>query len=320
VKQAAAQEMNTIQETRKGKMNTLMKRFKRDKFLYLLLTPGVLYFIIFKYVPMWGVLLAFKNYQPFLGFMKSDWVGVEHFRVFFQNPEFVMLLRNTLVLSLYNLVFFFPAPIILALLLNEVKRSFFKRTIQTMVYVPHFISMVIVASLSYVFLTTEGGTINELIFQYTGRKIDFLTNPDWFRPLIILQSIWKEVGWGTVIFLAALAGVDVEQYEAAIVDGANRWRQTWHITLPSIRSTIIILLILRMGSILDNGFEQIYLMMNALNREVAEVFDTYVYTMGITQGAFSYSTAVGLFKSVIGVTLVLGTNWLAKKFGESGLY
>lgn len=299
---------------------TVIKRLKRDKWLYILLLPGLLYFLIFKYAPMWGVLLAFKNYQPFTGFLKSEWVGLEHFRVLFQNPDFFMLLRNTLVLSFYNLIFFFPAPIILALLLNEIRRSWYKRTIQTMIYVPHFISMVIVASITYVFLTTEGGAVNDILYTFTGRKIDFLASPDWFRPLIILQTIWKECGWGTIIFLAALAGVDVEQYEAAVVDGASRWRQTWHITLPAIRSTIVILLILRMGSIMDNGFEQIYLMMNALNREVAEVFDTYVYQLGITQGAFSYSTAVGLFKSVIGVVLVLGTNWTAKKFGESGLY
>ncbi|MHA2856012.1 ABC transporter permease [Paenibacillus lautus] len=295
-------------------------RLRRDKWLYLLLLPGLLYFLVFKYVPMWGVMLAFQNYQPFTGFLKSEWVGFEHFRLFFNNPEFMMLLRNTLLLSFYNLIFFFPAPIILALLLNEVRLSFFKRTIQTMIYVPHFISMVIVASLTYVFLTTEGGTVNELLFQYTGNKIQFLSDPSWFRPVIILQTIWKECGWGTIIFLAALAAVDVEQYEAATIDGANRWRQIWHITLPAIRSTIVILLILRMGSVLDNGFEQIYLMLNPLNRSVGEVFDTYVYAMGITQGAFSYSTAVGLFKSVVGVTLVLGTNWLAKKFGESGLY
>lgn len=297
-----------------------MNRLRKDKWLYLLLAPGLLYFIIFKYVPMWGVLLAFKNYQPFVGFWKSEWVGVEHFRVFFDNPEFSMLLKNTLLLSLYNLVFFFPAPIILALLLNEVRINLFKRSIQTLIYVPHFISMVIVASLTYVFLTTEGGPVNEFLQQNMGRKIDFLASPDWFRPMIIIQTIWKECGYGTIIFLAALAAVDVEQYEAAIVDGANRWRQLWHITLPSIRSTIVILLILRMGHVLDNGFEQIYLLLNPLNRNVAEVFDTYVYMVGITQGAFSYSTAVGLFKSVIGVILVLGTNWLAKKFGESGLY
>lgn len=323
MKQAAAPgQIPLMQETTisKRKRPNVLGRIKKDKWLYLLLTPGLLYFIIFKYVPMWGVMLAFKNYQPFLGFWKSDWVGLEHFRVFFTNPEFYMLLRNTLILSLYNLVFFFPAPIILALLLNELRLAFFKRIVQTLIYIPHFISLVIVASLTYVFLTTEGGLINELLLKYMGTKIDFLANPDWFRPMIIMQTIWKETGFGTIIFLAALAGVDVEQYEAAITDGANRWRQLWHITLPSIRSTIIILLILRMGDVLDNGFEQIFLMLNPLNRETAEVFDTYVYMMGITQGAFSYSTAVGLFKAVVGVILVLGANWLAKRFGQSGIY
>jgi ABC-type polysaccharide transport system, permease component len=298
----------------------LLSRIRREKWMYVLLTPGLLYFLVFKYVPMWGILLAFKNYQPFLGFFKSDWVGFEHFQFLFANPEFGMLLRNTLFLSFLNLVFYFPAPIILSLLLNEVRRVFFKRTIQTLIYIPHFISMVIVASLTYVFLTTEGGVVNEFLSQWTGHKIDFLASSGWFRPIIILQTMWKECGWGTIIFLAALAGVDVEQYEAATMDGANRWRQIWHITLPSIRSTIVILLILRMGNVLDNGFEQIYLMLNPLNRDVAEVFDTYVYMVGITQGAFSYSTAVGLFKAIVGVILVLGTNWLAKKFGQSGLY
>ncbi|GIO15951.1 protein LplB [Cohnella xylanilytica] len=298
----------------------LAAKLRKDKWIYFLLAPGLLYFLIFKYVPMWGILLAFQDYQPFLGFWKSEWVGLDHFKVFFNNPEFFMLLRNTLTLSFYNLVFFFPMPIVLALLLNEVRRSFFKRTIQTLIYVPHFISMVIVASLTYVLLTTQGGFVNGLLEQYAGTKIDFLASPEWFRPMIVVQTIWKECGFGTIIFLAALAGVDVEQYEAAIMDGANRWRQAWHITLPSIRNTIVILLILRMGDVLDNGFEQIYLMLNPLNREVAEVFDTYVYMMGITQGAFSYSTAVGLFKAVVGVILVLGSNWLAKRFGQTGIY
>lgn len=323
MKQAAAPspiEMMQETSTNKWRRPSVLGRLKRDKWLYLLLTPGLLYFIIFKYVPMWGVMLAFKNYQPFLGFWKSDWVGLDHFHVFFTNPEFFMLLRNTLVLSLYNLVFYFPAPIILALLLNEIRLAFFKRIVQTLIYIPHFISLVIVASLTYVFLTTEGGLVNEMLQKYFGSKVDFLSSPEWFRPMIIMQTIWKETGFGTIIFLAALAGVDVEQYEAAITDGANRWRQLWHITLPSIRSTIIILLILRMGDVLDNGFEQIFLMLNPLNRDVAEVFDTYVYMMGITQGAFSYSTAVGLFKAVIGVILVLGANWLAKRFGQSGIY
>ncbi len=226
---------------------SVLRRLQKDKWLYLLLLPGLLYFLIFKYVPMWGVLLAFKNYQPYPGFWNSEWVGVEHFRLFFSNPEFFMLLRNTLLLSFYNLLFFFPAPIILAILLNEVRIAIFKRSIQTLIYVPHFISMVIVASMTYVFLTTAGGPVNELIYAYTGQKIDFWQAPEWFRPIIILQTIWKECGWGTIIFLAALAAVDVEQYEAAIMDGANRWKQIWHITLPSISSTIIILLILADG-------------------------------------------------------------------------
>lgn len=298
----------------------IWKRLRKDRWMYALLLPGLIYFIIFKYIPMWGVLLAFKNYQPFIGFWKSEWVGFEHFRLFFTNFEFTMLLRNTLLLSFYNLVFFFPAPIILALLLNEIAFTFYKRLIQTLVYIPHFISMVIVASLTYVFLTTEGGLVNEWLAHYTGNKINFLSSPGWFKPMIVAQTIWKEAGWGTILFLAALASVDVEQYEAAIVDGANRWRRMWHITLPAIRSTIVILLILRMGHVLDNGFEQIYLMLNPLNRQAAEVFDTYVYFMGITQGAFSYSTAVGLFKAIVGIVLVLGANWLAKRFGQTGIY
>ncbi|WP_028552656.1 ABC transporter permease [Paenibacillus sp. UNC451MF] len=310
----------TVPSARARKRGSLMSRILHDKYLLMLLLPGLAYFIIFKYVPMWGVLLAFKNYQPFVGFFKSEWIGMDNFRQFFNDPIFFRLMKNTLLLGLYDMVFFFPAPIILALLLNEVRKSFYKRFIQTLIYIPHFISMVIVASITYLMLTTEGGVINELLFKFIGLKIEFLTSEDWFRPLIITQSLWKEMGWGTIIFLAALAGVDQEQYEAAIVDGASRFRQLWHITLPAIRGTIIVLLILRMGNFLDRGFEQVLLMSNALNRNVAEVFDTYVYTIGITQGAFSYSTAVGLFKSVIGIVLVLGSNYLAKRAGHSGIF
>lgn len=295
-------------------------RIVRDRWLYILLAPGVIIFVVFKYLPMWGIVIAFQDYQPFLGLFKSKWVGFEHFTFFFSNPIFFKLLRNTLVLSLYNLVFFFPMPIILALLLNELRSNSFKRFIQTFVYVPHFISIVIVASITFVFFTTEGGIVNEILFKLTGSKYPFLTSLSAFRPMIVGQVIWKETGWGTIIFLAAIAGIDPNLYEAALIDGAGRFRQLWHITLPSIRSTIVILLILRLGHILDNGFEQILLMSNSLNREVSQVFDTYVYMMGITQGAFSYSTAVGLFKAVIGIALILSANALAKRAGESGLY
>jgi putative aldouronate transport system permease protein len=303
-----------------GLMPRMAKQWRRNKWLYILLLPGLLYFLIFKYLPMWGLLISFQNYQPFLGMARSEWVGLDNFTTFFTSPDFVRLMRNTFLLAVYNLVFFFPAPIIVALLLNELRWAFFKKTVQTLIYVPHFISMVIIASITYIFLTPQGGILYELISIATGRQIDVLSDPDWFRPLIIVQMIWKEMGWGTIIFLAALAGVDMEQYEAAIVDGAGRFRRIWHITLPAIRSTIIILLILRLGTFLDTGFEQIFLMTNSLNREVADVFDTYVYQLGITQGSFSYSTAVGLFKSVVGIILVLASNKIAKKFGHSGIY
>ncbi len=204
-------------------------------------------------------------------------------------------------------------------MLNELRSQAYKKWIQTMVYIPHFMSWVVIVSIAYLFFTTEGGLVNEAIASMGGEKIQFLLSPGWFRTFITGEVMWKETGWGTIIFLAALAGVDTQLYEAAKIDGAGRMRQLWHITLPAIRSTIIILLILRLGNFLDTGFEQIFLMLNSLNREVGEVFDTYVYTTGISQGEYSYSTAVGLFKSVVGLVLVFGSNFIAKRFGEEGI-
>lgn len=298
----------------------LASRIWKERWLYIFLAPGLLYFIIYKYFPMWGMLMAFQNYHPHLGFWESDWVGFRHFARFFSEPEFWMLLRNTLYISIMDLSIFFPITIILALLLNEIRNQLFKRTIQTFIYVPHFLSWVVVVGICYILFTTEGGEINNLLSKLGLEKVSFLTSPEWFRPMIIMQLIWKDAGWGTVIFLAALAGTDAELYEAARIDGANRWHLLWHITLPSIRSTIVILLILRLGNFLDLGFEQIFLMLNPLNREVGEVFDTYVYRVGLQQGQFSYSAAVGVFKSAVGLILVLGANWLAKRFGEEGVY
>lgn len=297
----------------------MLRRLVRDRWLYLLLLPGLAYFLVFKILPMWGVLISFQDYSPFRGFWKSEWIGFENFADFFKNPIFIRLFANTLVLSAMNLVFFFPVPIIVALLLNEVSSRGCQRGIQTVVYIPHFISMVIISSITYMLLNTRNGPVNGIVNQLYGFKIDFLGSPQWFRPLIILQVIWKETGWGTIIFLAAIAGVDVELYEAAIVDGAGRFKRLWHITMPAIVETIVVMLILRLGHILDNGFEQIYLMTNDLNRSVADVFDTYVYTVGVTQGAYSYSTAVGLFKSLIGLVLVWGADRFAKRVGQSGI-
>ncbi|MDF2936006.1 MAG: protein lplB [Paenibacillaceae bacterium] len=296
-----------------------LKRIVRNRWLYFMMLPGILYFLIFKYAPMYGVLLAFKNYQPFLGFIDSQWVGMKHFSRFFGDPLFWQLLKNTMILALYNIAFFFPLPIVISLLLNELRMEGYKRVVQTMIYVPHFMSWVVIVSIAYLFFTTEGGLVNEAIASMGGDKIQFLMAPEWFRGFITGEVIWKETGWGTIIFLAALAGVDTQLYEAARMDGANRFRQLWHITLPAIKPTIIILLILRLGNFLDTGFEQIFLMLNSINRGVGEVFDTYVYSVGISQGQYSYSTAVGLFKSLVGLVLVFGSNALAKRFGEEGI-
>lgn len=303
-----------------ARRRTFTVRFAHYKWLYLLLLPGLLYFAIFRYGPMYGVTIAFKDYVPFLGVNGSPWVGLQNFTDFFADPDFPRLLANTLILAGLSLGIAFPLTIIMALLLNEVRLSILKRTVQTLVYIPHFLSWTIVASLSFLLFALDIGPLFHFLNNIFGTHVDFLTDPAWFRPLIVLQDIWKNTGWGTIIFLAALSGVDQDQYEAAILDGAGRFQRIWHVTLPAIRSTIVVMLILAIGQMLNTGFEQIYLMTNALNRGVADVFDTYVYFVGITQGAYSYSTTVGLFKSLVGIVLIFGTNWLAKRFNQSGLF
>ncbi|WP_396652971.1 ABC transporter permease [Metabacillus arenae] len=297
-----------------------MRKIKKNKWIYFMLLPGILYFIIYKYIPMYGLIIAFQDYKPYLGISGSEWVGFKHFERLFSEPDFWMIFGNTLILFALNLIFFFPIPIILALMLNEVRFMAFKRTVQTLIYIPHFMSWVIIVSIGYVMLTLDGGIINGLLAALGFEQINFLLNPDWFRPMYITQVIWREAGWGTIIYLAAMAAIDPQLYEAARMDGANRFQQMWHITLPSIKSVIIILLILKIGDVLELGFEHVFLLLNAANREVAEIFDTYVYTAGLKQGQFSYSTAVGFFKGIVGLILVVFANWLAKKNGEEGIY
>ena len=282
--------------------------------------PGIIYFLVFKYAPMGGLVVAFQDYQPFLGIMNSPWVGFDHFVRLFTQGTFFMLLRNTMVLSLLLMLISFPVPIILALLLNELRGVVFKRTVQTVIYIPHFMSWVIVVSLFYVMLTTDGGAINKLIMSLGGEPIGFLTDPDWLRPMYVFQHIWRTAGWGTIVYLAALTAVDMSLYEAAEIDGANRWQQTWHITLPAIRPTIIVLFILSIGDFLELGFEHMFLLLNSMNREVGEIFDTFVYTIGIENGQLSFASAVGLFKGLVGLILVIGANSVAKRLGEEGVY
>ncbi|WP_213650817.1 sugar ABC transporter permease [Paenibacillus sp. J23TS9] len=299
---------------------THLEGLKRNKLLYLMILPGVLYFMIFKYLPMGGLVIAFQDYQPYQGITGSPWVGFKHFIRLFTEPTFFMLLSNTLVLFALNIVIFFPLPIILALMLNEVRHKLFKNAIQTIIYIPHFMSWVIIVSITYVFMTVDGGLLNEALAALGFHKISFLTSPEWLRTVYIGQVIWKELGWSTIIYLAAITVVDTQLYEASEMDGAGRLRKTWHVTLPAIRPVIITLLILKIGSTLDLGFEHMYLLLNSLNREVAEIFDTYIYTAGLRNGQLSFSTTVGLFKGVVGLILVMASNKLAKKLGEDGVY
>lgn len=307
-------------KSREWQKRGILKDLRRDRYLYLLGLPGALFFIIFKFAPMWGVVISFQNFSPFAGITGSEWVGFEHFQRFFTNPDFMLLFRNTMAINLLNLVLFFPLPIILSLLLNELRSVVYQRVIQSIVYMPHFLSWVIISGLTFLMFAKGEGLVNKMLEGLGLARIDFLTNPDTFWGMLTLQSIWKECGWGTILFLAAMASIDPGVYEAAKIDGAGRLRQMWHITLPAIRNVIITLLILRLGHMLDVGFEQVFLMYNGAVSHVAEVFDTYVYRVGIQQGEFSYSTAAGLFKSIVGLILVVVANWISKKMGEDGVY
>lgn len=305
---------------RHGWFQTLVRDIRREHWLYILMIPGIVYFIVFKYAPMGGLAIAFKNYAPNLGIFQSPWAGLKHFDKFFGSRDFGMLFSNTVQIALMNLVFYFPMPIIVSILLSEIRSRRYKRMIQTFIYLPHFLSWVVIASIAFLLLSPNHGVITNLIYSLTGIKTNFLMDPKAFKPLIIIEIIWREAGWGTIIFLAALTNVDEALQEAAVIDGANRFQRIWHISLPAIRATIITMLILRLGTFLDTGYEQIFLMINPVTRKAGEVFDTYVYTKGILNGNYSFSAAVGMFKSVISLALVVMANSLANRVGEEGIY
>lgn len=308
--------------------NTWRKAFMQHYWLYILMIPGILYMLIFNYTPMAGLVMAFEDFSPYNGdtaiqaLFGSRFAGLKYFEKLFTGPDFWRLLRNTLAISLANLIFAFPAPIILALLLNELRCKWFKRFSQTLVYIPHFVSIVIVAALTYQLFSTTDGVAYHMLVQVFGKQNapDIMSDPKLFSTMIVGQNLWKETGYGTIIYLAALSSVDTQLYEAAKIDGAGRWQLMWHVTLPAIRGTIILMLIMKVGSLLNTGYEQIFLMQNAMNRSVSDVFDTYIYTKGIVNGQYSLATAAGLFKSIVSMVMVVGANKIAKLFGESGLY
>ena len=288
--------------------------------LYVFILPAFLYFLIFHYVPMYGVQIAFKDFTPAEGIWGSAWVGFEHFKAFFESYYFWDLMKNTMGISLYSLIVGFPLPILLALSLNEAKDGLFKRGVQTITYAPHFISVVVMAGIIITFLSPSTGIINEFLGVFGIEPIAFMEDPKWFKTVFVFSGVWQSAGWGTIIYLAALAGVDPQQHEAAIVDGATRLERIWHINIPAIFPTMVILLILNTGSLLAVGFEKVLLLQNPLNMESSEIISTFVYRAGLLDGEYSFSTAVGLFNAVINAILLIVVNFIARKTNETSLW
>lgn len=307
---------NRLQGPRSSGWQYYVKR----RYLYLMCLPGLIFLITFKYVPMYGIIMAFQDFNFKKGLFGSPFNDFANFKQLFASAKFSAVLINSIALSTLRLIVSFPVPVLLALLLNEIHNKAFKRLSQTLMYLPHFLSWVVLAGIAVNFLSMNDGLINEIIAFFGGTKINFLGSADWFRTLIIGTNIWKEAGWGTIIYLASLSSINPEYYEAATVDGANRLQKIRHITIPGISGTIIIMLVLAVGGLMNNGFEQIYLFQNSLNISVSEVFETYTYNIGIVGGRYSFSTAVGLFKNVIGTVLIFSTNQIAKRLGGATLY
>lgn len=296
-----------------------LKRARNYMPLYLMLLPTLIFYILFCYKPMYGVLIAFMDYEPATGFLNSSWVGFKHFKSFFESYHFARVMKNTVIISGTSILFGFPAPIILALLINEIKNKKFKKVVQSVSYMPHFISLITICGMIRVF-TNDNGIITNIVEFFGGSGESLLNNPNYFVPIYVISGIWQEVGWGTIIYLAALTGVDQELYEAAATDGAGRLRQVWHITLPGIMPTIMTMFILRMGSVLSVGYEKIILLYNYATYETADVISSFVYRSGLQENQWSFSTAVGLFNSVINLIFLMITNMISKKVTETSLW
>jgi putative aldouronate transport system permease protein len=304
----------------KFKGSNFIKRFNQSKYLLLLFLPCFLYFVIFRYLPIYGLVIAFKNYKIFAGFNESPWVGFKYFKMFFESPDSLIIVRNTILLGLNNLFWGFPAPIIFALVLNEVRNMAFKRTVQTISYLPYFMSPVVVVGMVIAFLSPRNGTINNFIVSLGGQPINFLMEPGLFRPIYVCMGIWQNMGWGAILYLAALSSIDPTLYEAANIDGANKLRQIWHVTLPGITPTIVTLFILDTGQLLEIGFEKVFLLYNPAIYSTADVVSTYVYRIGLINSNFSYATAIGMSMSVISLIFISISNYLSRKLGDTSLW
>ena len=298
----------------------LFKQIRKNWDLYLLILPVIVYFVIFEYYPMYGVVIAFKDFIATKGILGSPWVGFKHFERFFDSYYFWRLIKNTLGIGIYELLVGFPIPILLALLIHEVRSSFFKRFVQTVTYAPHFLSTVVVVGMLFLFLSPQTGFVNRLLELVGFKPISFMTEPGWFKTIYVLSGVWQQMGWSSIVYLAALSAVDPQLHEAARVDGANRLQRIWHINVPGILPTIVILLILNVGRLLSVGFEKVFLMQNPLNMQASDVIATHVYRSGILGAQYSYSAAVGLFNSVAIFVMLVIVNYIARKINETSLW
>ncbi|MDF2644297.1 MAG: sugar transporter permease [Paenibacillus sp.] len=302
------------------KKTGLFSYYNRFKVLYLLSIPGIVYFLVFKYIPLTGSVMAFQDYSIFTGIWKSEWVGLANFRRMVEYADFWRILKNTIAIGFYTLFFAFPIPILLALMMNELRNQVFKRFVQTAVYLPHFLSWVVVGGIVIEILNPTSGVVNYIVTLFGYEPIYFMGEDSYVRTIIVSSSVWRDAGWSTIIYLAAMSGINPDLYEAAQIDGANRWRQTFSITIPSILSTITILFLLQIGNFLDLGFERVFVFLNPLNNAHGDILDTYIYRVGLIQREYSYTTAIGLFKSVIGLILIVTANLFSKKTTGEGLY
>ncbi|MEK5642623.1 MULTISPECIES: ABC transporter permease [Paenibacillus] len=309
-----------MKKPNKGRLTETLKHIRRDRELLLLFIPCILFYIIFRYGPLYGLIIAFKDYSVFSGVMGSDWVGLKHFVKFFSNQDFWMLFRNTLLLGFYTLIFGFPFPILLAVLLNEVRTKWFKKSVQTLSYLPAFLSVVIISSMIIDFLSPTNGLLNQLLAAFGFEKKYFLVDPGWFRPIYVISEIWSTIGYESIIYLAAIAGINPTLYEAARVDGASRFHMIRHITIPGLMPTMLIMFILKTGSMIRIGYEKVLLLYNPMTYNVADVFSTYVYRKGLLESNYSYAAAVGMFEALVAMTMLLGANAISRKIGGKGLW